>query len=344
MPLPCQTVLSTFLAHDSAAQLKRRLSASPPVSVRSSTPAFIDVPAAETGKLGRVALPVRNVDRRGERDRRPRDGGDLLDFGGGAIQPREPGAGGARRGRKRVGGEVIHIRDCRFVLLPNDAPVRRCPDLSAALRVRLPIGARGFVQQHHLTRREPCRVRYIDGVCSLDGIGGEIRGSSYVHCIAARSKQRGPDDNQRRRLCADGASERLGAVGLRQRRLAGAGAAQRDAFVDQQIVAVVDQERARGELHDLSYRTCVDAALDPWRIVLRSAGRQRGADRGSGRDAAHAPHARVPESGTVSRQECARILDGGRRRCRLSACHGGQSDFAEHQSDRGRDGCGEPVA
>src|SRR5581483_5164224 len=40
-PSPCHTVLSTFLAQESAAQLKRRLPASPPVSVKSSIPAFL---------------------------------------------------------------------------------------------------------------------------------------------------------------------------------------------------------------------------------------------------------------------------------------------------------------
>ncbi len=40
-PSPCHTVLSTFLAQDRAAHWKRRLPSSPPISFRSSTPAFM---------------------------------------------------------------------------------------------------------------------------------------------------------------------------------------------------------------------------------------------------------------------------------------------------------------
>ena len=41
IPSPVHSVLSTFLAQDRAAHLKPRLPASPPISFRSSTPAFL---------------------------------------------------------------------------------------------------------------------------------------------------------------------------------------------------------------------------------------------------------------------------------------------------------------
>ena len=174
-PSPCHTVLSTFLAQDSAAQLKRRLPASPPISVRSSTPAFCDVRSPVARKLSGVARPVGDVDGRGEGDGGPGDGCDLLDLGGGTVQPGEPGAGAAGRRRESVGREVVDVGNGWIVLAPDHPQVRGGPDLPAPLWIGLPVGAGGLVQQDDLARREPGRVRHRHRVRALDGIGGQSR-------------------------------------------------------------------------------------------------------------------------------------------------------------------------
>ena len=174
----------------------------------------------------------------------------------------------------------------------------------------------------------PAAFATVDGVRALDGVGGQVRGCDHVAGVTGRRKQRRADDDQRRGMCADRTLEWLGAVGLRQRRLARTGAAQRYAFVDQEVVAAVDEEGAGCELHHLPGRARVDAGLDPCRVVLRcalrrAAGRQRGADLGADRDAARAHHPGVPDRGPLGRKEGSRVIDGGgRRRFRFVAGRG----------------------
>src|SRR5262249_53718176 len=135
-------------------------------------PSVLDVGLPVTGKLCRVTKAVGNVDGRGEGDGRPRNRRDLLDFGGGAVKPREPGASRLRCGRKRISGKVVHVGDGRVVLLPDDAPVRGGPNLSATLWIALPVSAGGLVQQDDLTGQEPGRVRDCARVAASARIAG----------------------------------------------------------------------------------------------------------------------------------------------------------------------------
>src|SRR5262249_31924308 len=98
---------------------------------------------------------VGDVDGRGEGDGGPGYGGNLFDFGGGAVQPGKPGPRCAGRCRKRLGRKVIHVRDCRVVLLPDHSPVGGSPNLSTTLWVGPPAGTGRLVEQDDLTRREP---------------------------------------------------------------------------------------------------------------------------------------------------------------------------------------------
>ncbi len=91
-----------------------------------------------------------------------------------------------------------------------------------------------------------------------------------------------------------------------------------------EIVAAVDQEGAGRELHDLSDRTDVNGSLNSDRVI-RSARGQRGANRGSSRDAACAHHSRLPSGGPVCGQETA-------RRRHFVAGRGNASRYAERRA------------
>src|SRR4051812_33816865 len=100
-------------------------------------------------KLGHMASPVRNMDRRGEGDRVARDRSNLLVFGSGSIRPGEPLTRTAGCIRELIGRKVV-AAEVRIVLLPDHPPVLGGPNLPATLWVDLPPGAGSFVQQHDL--------------------------------------------------------------------------------------------------------------------------------------------------------------------------------------------------
>ena len=203
------------------------------------------------------------------------------------------------------------------MLLPDHAPIGGGPDLSTTLWIGLPVGGGSFVQQHDLARQESDRACHRHRIRALDGVGRQIGGSGYVHGVGGGGEEGRADDDQRRGFGADGLLKRLGAIGLRQRRLARPRAAQRYPLVDQQVVAAVDEKGAGRELHDLAGRAGTDGGLDLGRVVACSTtGVEPGANRGPVRDAARSPHAGVPRRGPVGRQDGADIEAAGCRRLR----------------------------